>query len=494
MNGQRSSAYLDGLLHELCALPRETEWLEFKQSHGDPQEIGEYISALANSAALVGKAAAYLVWGVRDADHAIVGTTFDPTVAKKGNEELESWLLRLLDPKVDFRFFRLNTDAGPVVLAEIVRAARHPVRFAGQEYIRVGSYKKKLKDFPEKERTLWRIFDQVRFEDGVAAQRVSDENILLRLDYPAYFHLLGAPLPDGRTAILDALQQDRLVAPCEAGGFDITNLGAILFARNLGDFPRLKRKSVRVIEYRGKGRTEGLGEREYTKGYASSFEELVDYVNAKLPTHEVIGQALRRTIPEFPAPAVRELVANALLHQDFSVTGAGPMVEIFDERIEITNPGEPLVDTRRFLDSPPASRNEALTSLMRRFDICEERGGGIDKVVEQIERYQLPAPLFEVPPSSTRVVLFARKPLADMDSKERVRACYLHACLKYVTRDFLTNTSLRERFGIRTNNKATVSRYIREAVAVGAIKPFDEHAPPKLRKYVPFWAGVPADR
>ena len=383
---------------------------------------------------------------------------------------------------------------GPVVLAEIARAARHPVRFAGQEYIRVGSYKKKLKDFPEKERALWRIFDQVRFEDGVAAQRVRGEEVLLQLDYPAYFHLLGTPLPDGRAAILDALQRDRLVAPCEAGGFDVTNLGAILFARNLGNFPRLKRKSVRVIEYRGKGRTEGLGEREHTKGYASGFEGLIDYVNARLPTHEVIGQALRRTIPEFPAPAVRELVANALLHQDFSVTGAGPMVEIFDGRIEIRNPGEPLVDTRRFLDSPPASRNEALTSLMRRFDICEERGGGIDKVVEQVERYQLPAPLFEVPPGSTRVVLFARKPLSDMDSRERVRACYLHACLKYVTRDFLTNTSLRERFGIKTNNKATVSRYIREAVASGAIKPFDEHSPPRLRKYVPFWAGIPADR
>lgn len=494
MNGKRSSAYLHGLLRELRALPGETEWLEFKQSYGDPQEIGEYISALANSAALAGKAAAYLVWGVRDSDHAIVGTAFDPTVAKKGNEALESWLLRLLDPKIDFRFLRLDTDVGPVVLAEISRAARHPVRFAGQEYIRVGSYKKKLKDFPEKERALWRIFDQVRFEDGVAAQRVRGEEVLLQLDYPAYFHLLGTPLPDGRAAVLDALQRDRLVAPCEAGGFDVTNLGAILFARNLGDFPRLKRKSVRVIEYRGKGRTEGLGEREHTKGYASGFEGLIDYVNAKLPTHEVIGQALRRTIPEFPAPAVRELVANALLHQDFSVTGAGPMVEIFDGRIEITNPGEPLVDTRRFLDSPPASRNEALTSLMRRVDICEERGGGIDKVVEQVERYQLPAPLFEVPPGSTRVVLFARKPLADMEGKDRVRACYLHACLKYVTRDFLTNTSLRERFGIKTNNKATVSRYIREAVAAGAIKPFDENAPPRLRKYVPFWAGIPADR
>ena len=342
---------------------------------------------------------------------------------------------------------------------------------------------------------LWRIFDQVRFEDGVAAQRVSDEDILLQLDYPGVFPSARYNRsPTGAPPFSTPCRGTTLSRPCEAGGFDITNLGAILFARNLGDFSRLKRKSVRVVEYRGKGRTEGLGEREYTKGYASGFEELIDYVNAKLPTSEVIGQALRRTIPEFPAPAVRELVANALLHQDFSVTGAGPMVEIFDGRVEITNPGEPLVDTQRFLDSPPASRNEALTSLMRRFDICEERGGGIDKVVEQVERFQLPAPLFEVPPGSTRVVLFARKPLADMDSRERVRACYLHACLKYVTRDFLTNTSLRERFGIKTNNKATVSRYIREAVAAGAIKPFDENSPPRLRKYVPFWAGVPADR
>ena len=99
----------------------------------------------------------------------------------------------------------------------------------------------------------------------------------------------------------------------------------------------------------------------------------------------------------FPELAVRELVANALIHQDFFVTGAGPMVEIFDDRIEITNPGEPLVDTQRFVDTPPRSRNEALASLMRRFRICEERGSGIDKVVLQVELFQLPAPLFETP-------------------------------------------------------------------------------------------------
>ena len=190
----------------------------------------------------------------------------------------------------------------------------------------------------------------------------------------------------------------------------------------------------------------------------------------------------------FPELAVRELVANALIHQDFFVTGAGPMVEIFDDRMEITNPGEPLVAAERFVDLPPKSRNEALASLMRRFRICEERGSGIDKVVFQVELYQLPAPIFEVPRGSTRAVLFAHRPLREMDKADRVRACYLHACLKYVNRDFLTNPSIRERFGIKPENKAMASRYIREAIDEGMIKPYDEGAARNLRKYLPYWA------
>ncbi|AKS43216.1 ATP-binding protein [Wenzhouxiangella marina] len=488
MTGDRPSEYLASLIRELCALPRETEWAEFKVNDAEPQAIGEYISALANAAALAGKAFAYLVWGVRDDDHAVVGTTFDPSAAKVGNEELENWLLRTMEPKIDFRFLRVDLDGAPVVLLEITRAARHPVRFSGQEFIRVGSYKKKLKDFPEKERALWRIFDQTPFEDGIAAERATGNEVLRLLDYPAYFELLERSLPANRDGILEALADDRLVRGSDAGGWDITNLGAVLFAKRLDGFHTLRRKAVRVVQYRGNGRTETLREQEGGKGYASGFEGLIGYINGLLPANEVIGKALRRSVPMFPELAVRELVANALIHQDFLVAGAGPMVEIFDDRIEITNPGEPLVDTQRFVDTPPRSRNEALASLMRRFRICEERGSGIDKVVSQVELFQLPAPLFESPKGFTRAVLFAHKPLTAMDRMDRVRACYLHACLKWVTRDYLTNASLRERFGVEEKNKAAVSRYIREAVESGMIRPFDEGAAKKLMKYVPFWA------
>jgi predicted HTH transcriptional regulator len=490
MTADRPADYLASLLRELCALPRETEWVEFKVNNDDPQEIGEYISALANSAALVGKAFAYLVWGVRNDDRTMEGTSVEHQAARVGNEELESWLLRLLEPKIDFRFFTVDVDGHRIVLLEITRAARHPVRFSGQEFIRVGTYKKKLKDFPEKERALWRIFDHRPFEDGIATERATDDDVLRLLDYPAYFDLLERPLPADRRGIFEALADDRLIRRSDAGGWDVTNLGAVLFAKRLDAFHGLRRKALRVIQYRGNGRTETLREQEGAKGYACGFEGLIGYIHGLLPANEVIEQALRRSVPMFPELAVRELVANALIHQDFFVTGAGPTVEIFDDRIEITNPGEPLVDTQRFVDTPPRSRNEVLASLMRRFRICEERGSGIDKVVTQVELFQLPAPIFESPEGFTRAILFAHRPLVAMDKADRVRACYLHACLRYVTRKEMTNTTLRARFGVEEQNRSTVSRLIREAVDAGVIVPADPAAAPKLMRYVPFWAAA----
>jgi predicted HTH transcriptional regulator len=376
------------------------------------------------------------MWGVDDATHEIVGTQFSPSEVRVGNEELESWLLRLLSPRIDFRFHETEVEGRQVVVLEIGCAFRHPVRFSGSEFVRVGSYLKPLKDYPEKERALWRVFDSRPFESGIAAEGLPVEEVLRRLDVRAYFELLERPLPESHAAVIDTLAADRLVAPGEVGGWNVTNLGAALLARDLGGFPGLSRKAIRVIVYRGRGRLVTEREMVEVRGYACAFEALVRQITTLLPAAEVVEQALRRTVPLYPEGAIREMVANALIHQDFAITGAGPMVEIFDDRIEVTNPGEPLVAVDRFLDSPPTSRNEAMASLMRRFRICEERGSGVDKIVSETERHQLPGPLFEVPPGFTRAVLFAPRPLASMDRHERIRACYLHACLRYVQRDF----------------------------------------------------------
>lgn len=128
---ERSAAYLTGLVREFCKLPSETEWVEFKVDDARSEDIGEYLSALANGAALAGKAFAYVVWGVENGTQRIVGTHFAPRTQKIGNEELENWLLRLLEPRVDFRFFEVVVDGRRLVLLQVGRAFRQPVRFQG---------------------------------------------------------------------------------------------------------------------------------------------------------------------------------------------------------------------------------------------------------------------------------------------------------------------------------------------------------------------------
>jgi len=489
MNTHRNHDIIARLFRELVGLSRETPWVEFKRNNANPEDIGEYISALANSCALLDKPKGYVLWGVEDGTHAIVGTTFSPHVEKKGNEALENWLHRLLAPAVHFEFFETKVEGVPVVVLEVERAQHQPVAFQGQEYVRVGSHKKKLKDFPEKERALWRTFDRTPFEEGIALGDLDDETLAERLDHASYFALTKQRVPDTRAGVIQALQRERLVHRAANGRWNITNAAALLFAKKLDEFPSLRRKAMRVIEYDGTNRIRTRREQVGGRGYATGFSGLIEFILAIVPTNEEIEKALRKSVPMYPALAIRELVANALIHQDFVPTGTGPTVEIFDDRIEITNPGTPLVEVERFLDNPPRSRNEGMASLMRRMGICEERGSGIDKVVFEVEFHQLPAPLFEVVGAGTRSVLFAHRALTKMDRDDRVRACYLHACLRYVSREYLTNASLRQRFAIDERNSAIASRLIKEAIEDGKIVPEDEEASRKLMRYVPFWAA-----
>jgi len=214
----------------------------------------------------------------------------------------------------------------------------------------------------------------------------------------------------------------------------------------------------------------------------------VEFINGLVPSNEVIEQALRREMKMFPEIAVRELVANALIHQDFTETGMSVMVEIYDDRMEVSNPGKPFISPDRFIDEYQ-SRNEQVADLMRRLGICEEKGSGIDKVVRAAEAFQLPAPDFRVGEKRTAVVLFGHKIFEEMDRTDRIRASYQHCCLRYVMNEKMTNQSLRERFRLSEKKTESVSRAIRDAVDAGMIKPGDpEQTSLRYRSYVPYWA------
>ena len=145
-----------------------------------------------------------------------------------------------------------------------------------------------------------------------------------------------------------------------------------------------------------------------------------------------LKEALREDVPVYPLEALRQLIANGLIHHDLSVTGAGPMIEVFASRLEVSNPGVPLINVDRLLDEPPRSRNERTARLMRQIGYCEERGSGIDRVVGLAEIFQLPAPDFAIRGQSFVATLLTPRSFADMSLNERARACYQHACLRWV--------------------------------------------------------------
>lgn len=476
------------LIDQLRAEPAETPWLEFKSNNTDPEMIGKRCSALANSARIEGQDLAYMVWGIEDITHAVVGTEFNPDTVKVGNQGFALWLANSLQPSIAFCFRPVAHPQGRLVLLEIPAATGAPVAFKGVPYIRIGSATPKLTEYPQRYQQLIERLRPYRWEQGMARQYASGDEVLGLLDYSSYFRLTGQPLPDNRAGIFDKLAADQLIVRDVGERWNITNLGAILFAVRLSDFEAsLARKAVRFVAYGGKNRAASVTHRlDGQKGYAVGFEGLIEYVNNLLPKNEHIGSALREDRPLFPAIAVRELVANALIHQDMTITGTGPQIELFEDRLEISNPGATLVQPDRMIDLPPRSRNEALASLMRRMRMCEEQGSGLDKVVQACEVFQLPAPLFRTDGQATQAVLYGPRSFAQMTQDERVRACYFHAVLKFLSGDKMKNASLCARLGIAAKNAAQATAVINKTLDAGLIRVADPEHP--RAGYVPHWA------
>lgn len=476
------------LINDLVENADETTWLEFKKDNIDPKVIGIRCSALSNSARIEGKDFAYMMWGIAN-DKSIVGTDFNFDTEKVGNQVMQLWLSKKLNPSINFRFKSIEHPNGRLVLLEIPAATSSPLAFDGIPYIRIGEATPKLMEYPERYQKLLECLLPYTWEHGIAKKYVSSDDVLELLDYSRYFKLTEQPLPDNRNGIFEKLIADQIITKDVGGRWNITNLGAILFADDLTKFhSSIARKAVRFISYKGKNRASQVNHRQDGKrGYARGFSNLITFINNLLPQNEHIGEAFREAKPLFPELAIRELVANALIHQDMTITGTGPQVELFEDRIEITNPGKPLVKADRMIDLPPRSRNETLAALMRRMKMCEEQGSGLDKVISIVELYQLPPPLFNESQAAMQVILYAPRSFADMTPDERVRACFQHSILKLLSGERMKNSSLCERLGIdKTKNAAQATAVINKALADGYIKPADAEHP--RAGYVPIFA------
>lgn len=455
------------LLGKLVSLPKETEWVEFKHNFHSEEEIGQRLSALSNSVALLNKPFGYLVFGVEDGSHTVLGTTFKAKQHKKGNEELEMWLLNRLNPRIDIECFEFDADGKHISLYRIPAATDRPVTFLNTGYVRVGSLTKPLMGYPDKEAKLWRINRSKSLDRIVVKECGYSSDVIKLLSVETYFDRLKIPMPQTADGIMERFISERFVIS-SLTGYGITELGAILLAKDLRDFDNLHRKAVRVIVYNGKNKVDTIREQCFEQGYAVCFPMMIDWVNGQLPANEEIGKALREDVRMYPEIAIREICANMIIHQDFNVLGF-PMIEIYSDRVEISSPGQPLISIERFIDEYQ-SRNEELADIMRRMGFCEEKGSGMDKALTAIEKYQLPPIKYRVSDIRTTITLSAFKKWADTTKEERVMACYQHACLKYLSNEMLTNKSLRERMGVDEKNYPLISGVIKEALSQGLIK------------------------
>lgn len=466
-------------LEKWLITPTEIERLEFKEAKNqyDITKLLKYCVALANEGG----------------GHFVLGVTDKPPRQVVGSQAFAS-ATHLNDIKTRiFEKLKLRVEAtelhhpdGRVLVFEVPsRPVAQPLELDGAYLMRVGeSLRGMTAD------VLQRIFAENPQDwfSQAARSDASPDDVIALLDTQIYFELLDLPYPTHRDAVLEKLQSEGFISQTSKG-WTIANLAAILLAKKLDAFsPALARKAPRVVIYEGVNKLHTRYDKTDYRGYAVGFEELVDFVHTAAPQNHFIEQVLRKEVKMFPKQALRELIANALVHQDFSVTGASVTIEMYSDRIEISNPGTPPIDVKRFIDEY-RSRNEQLADIMRRFRICEEKGSGIDKVISAVELFQLPAPDFRKGEVRTTAVLFARQDFADMSKSDRVRACYQHCCLLYVSSKRMSNQSLRERFLLDESKNSLVSQVISATKKEGLIKTDDSGSQStRYARYLPFWA------
>ncbi|HMY36149.1 MAG TPA: ATP-binding protein, partial [bacterium] len=377
--------YLEQSLGEI---PQELNELDWKEDLSPNNEkLSRHLSAFANH-----PGGGFLVFGIDNISAKPVGLTRESVSIIL--DRLSNLCRNGVDPVVVIDHIVHPFRDVQLLIIHIKESAVKPVHIANktmeESYIRTGSSTRKASR--QEIGGLMLNSKTPVFEELHASKLKNAVEIMTALDFAAIYKLLKKPVPTNLAEIIRWLQDEKMIVQIEDDGFYITNFGALSAAQNLNDFDNLSRKSIRLIKYEGNNKTVQSKEFPGSKGYAIGFEGLIQFIKGILPGSEIIKNALRAETSIFPEIALRELIANALIHQDFSIRGSGPMVEIYDDRVEITNPGKllPNKNIDRLIRTTPESRNEILAAAFRRYNICEERGSGFEKAVTAIELFGLP--------------------------------------------------------------------------------------------------------
>jgi Predicted transcriptional regulator containing an HTH domain and an uncharacterized domain shared with the mammalian protein Schlafen len=468
------------LKDSLYPIPAELNELDWKSGLSDKNDrLAQHISAFANM-----KGGGILVFGVHDdgACFDLCKEKIDKIIQTLGNIAqnnlaypipIEHAVIEYENHSLLFIYIPEQNDKPVYLRGKDIFCSYH--RSAGQT----------VKMSKNQVKALIANSQGITFEQQLAKNNLSKNEVLRLLNYEALYQLLDKNIPQSIDAIIARLTDYHL---CKQDGphWAITNLGAILFAKKLSEFSNMPGHEVIVRKYVGINNRQQEFEQHGYYGYAVGFEGLIDFIMSNTSTEQI--DVKREAIPTYPRVAIREFVANALVHQDFAITGMPVTIEIFANRLSITNAGAPLNDINRLIDLPPQSRNEQLAQMMFTLGICERRGSGIDRAIAAIEKMFLPAVKFTKSEQHTRVFLYPQKNLKNMTKPEKISACYQHACLMYEDGEAINNQSVRTRFELSKYDSSLASRIISDTMEAGLIKPADiETASKKYMTYIPFY-------
>lgn len=477
-------AYLE---KSLGIVPLELNEIDWKESLSpNNNKLCQHISAFSNT-----PGGGFLAFGIDNNNGTILGIT--AAEASSIVDKLASLCRDGVDPLVRVDHTIETFRQKEILIVHIKESAIKPVHLGSKtiedSFIRSGGTTRKASR--QEVGALMLNSKSPTWEELHASKLLNEIEIITFLEYDKILDLLGKPVPSDIKEILKWLEDEKMIVSIDGKGFYITNFGAMAAAKDLGKFDGLTRKSVRLIKYEGKNKSGASKEFPGKKGYAVGFESLIQFTQGLLEDSEIIKNALRVETSVYPEEALRELIANILIHQDFTIRGTGPMIEIFEDRIVFTNPGRLLPSKRidRLIRTTPESRNEILAAAFRRYNICEERGSGFEKAVIAIELYGLPPLKFEELENAFSVTMFAPKKYADMTVEERIEACYQHSIIEYYGSGGFNNASLRKRFGMHDKQAAQISLLIKEAISAGKVKAKEEeNVSRKFSRYVPYWA------
>lgn len=389
--------HYQSLVLSLTQQPSEQEWLEFKHNFHSPDEIGKRISALTNGACLAGKKFGYLVFGVEDGTHEIVGTSFSPKTKKaKGNEDLEHWLVSRLSPKIHFTIHELQIDGKAVVLFEIPAATDTPISFLHEPYIRIGSVTKLLKHYPDQSRKLW----QNQADDWSA--EVCHEATIEDLDPKAIAVARQVFADKNKRLAEDVKEWDDITflnkAKITIHG-QITNTAIILLGRY--ESTSFLSPAQAHITWILKG-VDGI-EKDY-EHFEPPFLLVLDEVYNKIRNlnyrYMASGTLFPEEVQQYDPYIIREALSNAIGHQDYRLGGRIIIVEKEDSTLLFQNSGAFIpktIENVLLQDAPEASyRNPFLVNAMVNLNMMDTIGSGIKKMYQIQSKRFFPLPDYDL--------------------------------------------------------------------------------------------------